>query len=365
MSEDSDIGQSLEEINDSFYSTGATDGLPIIPPTEDRLEEMLTGTDLPPDHVIGRLGNEELPLSVEKLATNAIMAGCLPTHMPVLVAGAEALVDPASNSMSFSVSTTGWAYMWTVNGPVRNDIDIQCRSGAYGPGFRPNRVIGRALGLAYKNTAKIHPGEKDMATFGNPFKFSLLAGENEEQSPWEPYHVSEGYSEDESTITLAGPSCFITWTPYRNEATYILEGMIDHMDPYMTAAGKHTVWHLICPYSAERLGNAGLSKADIQNYVRENSYVPRSKYARGKYQDRYVDRIDGGDIPSRQLSQAPDPENLKILSLGGAGTVNVIIGPSIGGPVTKRIEFPDNWDELTERYRTERKWVTARTFYDR
>lgn len=366
MTEIDDSEQSLEETYESLYRRGATDGLPVIPPTDERIEEMLRGTDRSPDDVIGRLGNRDDPLTIGKLASNAVMAGCLPTHMPVLVAGAEALADPKSSSMTFSVSTTGWAYFWTVNGPIRDDLSIQSGSGAWGPGFRPNRTIGRALGLAYKNTTRLHPGEKDMATLGNPFKFSLLAGENEERNPWDPYHVSKGFDTDESAITLAGPSCYITWTPYRNSPEYILEGMVYHMDPYMTGSedGGKTIWFVICPYSAEQLDNANLSKQDIKEYICENSHVPIRKYGRGKYQDREVERDDPGDIPSLQLPQISDPDSLNIVVIGGAGTVNATIGPSIGGPVTKKIETPDGWDELTEEYRIEHDWVKSTDFYD-
>ena len=363
MTDNDNDEDTLREINDSLYRKGATDGMPVIPPTDARVEEMLAGTDLPPEHVIGHLGNGDAPLTVQKLATNAVMAGCVPPHLPVLIAGAKALADPDSNSISFSVSTTGWAYLWTINGPVRNDLDIRCRGGAYGPGFRANQVIGRALGLAYKNTTHLHPGEKDMATLGNPFKYSLVAGENQEQSPWEPYHVTHGFEERKSTITLAGPSSFVTWTPYRNDPEHILEGMIYHMDPYVTGRDYKTVWHMICPYSAEQLGNAGLSKHDVKKYVSENSWMPATKYARGKYQDRELERSNQGEIPNLQHRQIADLESLKLVTLGGPGTVNAVIGPSIGGPVTKEIEFPENWEQLVEEYHVEREWGRTSEVY--
>ncbi len=358
MSELFDSDASLEETYDALYRQGATDGLPVIPPTDTRVEEMLTGTDRDSDEIIGELGNADEPITVRQLASNAVMAGCLPTHMPVLLAGAEALADPESGAMSFSVSTTGWAYFWMLNGPIRHAIDVQCGGGAWGPGYRPNRTIGRALGLAYKNTTQLHPGVKDMAVFGNPFKFSLVGGELEEESPWEPFHATRGFDAEESTITLAGPSCYITWTPYRNDPEFILEGMVYHMDPYMTGSeqGGKTIWQVVCPYSAEQLGEAGLSRQDVKEYICNNSYVPVRKYGRGKYQDRELERDDPSDIPSLQLPQISDPDRIKLLVMGGPGTVNATIGPSIGSPVTKPIETPSNWDELVERYRIEHDW---------
>ncbi|MFB6353325.1 MAG: hypothetical protein ABEJ92_04500 [Halobacteriales archaeon] len=368
-SDHAEADQSFQSINDSLYRQGSTDGLPVVPPTEERVEEMLRGTDRPRDAVLGRLGNREGRLTVEKLATNAVMAGCRPPHMPVLEAGARALADPASNAIQFSVSTGSWAYQWLVNGPVRKALDIQSGTGAFGPGFRANRAIGRALGLAYKNIARIHPGEKDMGVMGSPFKYSLLAGENEEASPWEPYHVTHGFDADDSTITLAGPNSFIQWTPYRSDAEHVLEGMILQTPPFMCGAdfdvdAKKTILFALCPYNAAELDEAGLDKRDVKEYLVENSYVPAEHYARGIVQHKQLARKNEGEpVPRRQLSQFGDPEYLKLVTIGGSGRFNATIGNAIGGPVTKRIEFPDGWESLVEEYAVERDWVPEGGFY--
>ncbi|WP_336022790.1 hypothetical protein [Halobellus salinisoli] len=369
MSQNNDSEQSLEQVNDMLYKQGATDGLPVVPPTDDRVDEMLRGTDLPSDHVIGHLGNGDTPLTVERLATNAVMAGCYAPHLPVLIAGAKALADPESNSIQFSVSTGSWAYLWVINGPIRSKLDVQCGVGAFGPGFRTNRVLGRALGLTYKNTTGIHPGEKDMATTGNPFKYSLVAGENEEESPWEPFHISQGFDETDDTITLAGPNSFIGWTPHRNDAQHVLEGMVYHMEPGMTGAEiadrNQTVVHALAPYNAEELSDAGLSKQEVKEYLCENSYLPRNKYARGKWGDNQIEQVDDGKVPSLQLPQIADPENVKVLTIGGVGgRFNVTIGKTLGGPVTKKIEYPENYDELVEEYAIEREWGKGSDVYD-
>lgn len=368
MTEDSASDQSLEEITDSLYRKGSTDGLPIVPPTDGRVREMLRGTDLPADHVIGRLGNKDAPLTVEKLATNGVMAGCRPIHLPVLIAGAEALADPDSNAIQFSVSTGSWAYFWALNGPIRTELDVQSGVGAFGPGFRANRGIGRTLGLAYKNTTNIQPGEKDMATVGNPFKYSMVAGENEEESPWEPYHVTEGFDQRESTITLAGPNSFIGWTPYENDPKHVLEGMVTHMEPGMTGAEladrKSTVIHALAPYNAEELADAGMSKQDVKEYISDNSYLPASEYSRGKWADNLIEQVDDGPVPSLQLPQIQDPEHLNIFTIGGVGgRFNAAIGKTLGGPVTKKIKCPDNWNELLEEYRVEREWGQGSNVY--
>jgi len=361
---------SLEEITESLYDQGATDGLPVIPPTEERVEEMLRGTDRPRDEVLGHLGNRDDPITVEGLATNAVMAGCKPIHLPVLIAGVEALADPASNSIQFSVSTGSWAYFWLLNGPVRDMLNVQCGTGAFGPGFRANRTMGRALGLAYKNTTRLHPGVKDMAVLGNPFKYSLFAGENEELNPWDPYHVTHGYDAEESTITLGGPNSFIGWTPYRNDAEHVVEGMVYHMSPNMFGKGhevdglhRGTIIHALNPYNAEELDEEGLTKREVKELLCESARVPKYKYARGGLGKDALETYPGNSL-TPTLKQVYDPEHVKVLVIGGGGRVNAVIGRSIGGPVTKRIEFPDDWDALLDTYRVDPSWVKDDQFYD-
>ena len=361
MSKQSESEPSLEEINRQLYESGATDGLPVVPPTDERVEEMLRGTDNSRDHVLGRLGNNDNPITVEKLASNAVMAGCTPPYMPVLEAGVRALADPDSNSIQFSVSTGSWAYQWIVNGPVRKKLEIQSSSGAFGPYFHANRSIARALGMAYRNTARIHPGEKDMGVMGNPGKFSMLAGENEEMSPWEPYHVTNGFDEDESAISLAGPNSMVQWFPAENTAEHVIRGMLRNTPPSMRASSSGgfnaTILHACNPYNAEELGKADLTKEEIKQYLVDNSYYETNEYT----------RTFGGEddkVPPRQVQQYMDTDAIEIATIGGPGRVNAIIGTSIGGPVTKRIEFPNGWEDLVEEYAFDREWVPTDGFYD-
>ncbi len=353
----------VEGVTGSFYRSGKTDGLPIVPPTEERVERMLEGTDLPRDDVIGRLGTREGALTVEKLAVNGVMAGCLPIHMPLLLAGARALADPKSNAIQASVSTGSWAYLFVVNGPIRRALEVNSDTAAFGPGFRTNRTVGRALGLAYKNTARIHPGEKEMATIGNPFKFSLIAGENEERSPWNPLHVERGYDRDESTITFAAPNSFLQ---YKFEAgprsdQELVESLIRHTPPNVRGLKTETaneryegsqleVFYAICPYNAQEL--EGYTKAEIGEFIAENARRPAEELSGG-----------GGDGGLEPLwgRQFDDPDRINLFVTGGSGRFNAVIGPTFGGPTTERVELPDDWETLLERYGDEldREWGRA------
>jgi hypothetical protein len=352
----------LDEVARSFYREGKTDGLPVVPPTEERVGRMLEGTDLDRRTELGTLGTREGVLTVEKLAVSGVMAGCLPIHMPVLVAGARALADPKSNAIQASVSTGSWAYLCIVNGPIREALDINSDTGAFGPGFRSNRTIGRALGLTYKNCARIHPGEKEMATLGSPFKFSLFAGENEERSPWEPLHVERGYDADESTITFAAPNSFLQYMPGSMSTQGMAESLVRHTPPSMMGVKTATanerfegaqleVFYALCPYNAQELSE--YSKAEIKEYIHENALRPADEVGSG-----LGGPSGGGDLESLWGQQFQDPERIKLFVTGGSGRFNAVMGPTLGGPTTKRIELPDNWDELLDRYGSEldREW---------
>jgi len=337
----------LDETSESLYRRGATDGLPVVPPTDDRVVEMLRGTDLPRDHEFGRLGNRKGALTVETVAINGVMAGCTPVHMPVLVAGARAMAHPDSNVIQVSVSTGSWAYCWVVNGPVRDELGISPR---FGPGVRANRAIGRALGLAYKNTAIIHPGEKDMGVQGNPFKYSLLVGENEEASPWDPVHVSEGFDADESTVTLGGPNGFGQYsTPAEASASDVLERIIYNTPPWMTGRERKSfrnwVIHGLAPDNATTLADAGFTKSDTKAYLCENDQLTESERYPG-----FLTRDDDAEVESIRTPRYEDPDLIKLPVVGASGRENVAMGPSLGGPVTVQIEFPDEWDQLRAEY---------------
>ncbi|WP_247004169.1 hypothetical protein [Halosolutus gelatinilyticus] len=359
MSEHKLHNDSTSTVSRSFYREGMTDGLPIVPPTDERIEEMLRGTDNPRDYVLGRLGNDDTPITVEQLASNAVMAGCLPTYMPVLEAGVRALADPQSNSIQFSVSTGGWAYQWVLNGPVLRDLGITHGSGPFGRNARVNRATARALGIAYRNTAKIYPGEKDMGVTGNPLKFSLFLAENESGGPWKPYHVTNGFDEEDSTITLAGPNSFIQWKSEPNSPEDVLHGMIKNTPPSMVGGEQQggdfdqTIFHVLNPKALETLADANLTKQGVKEYISENSYIPIEEFQKGVLWDNALNDYHG-KVDSRQVPQISGPEYVKVVAGEyGESQTNVVLGPSIGGPVTKKIQFPSEWDTLATEYAVE------------
>jgi hypothetical protein len=190
-----------ENLHRLFLESGWTDGLPIILPTEERVAEMLTGTDHDPEEVVGMMTvtthQEKLEYTVEKVAVIAVMAGARPEHLPVILALA------ASQEPSMPSSTTSFGRMVVVNGPIRNEIGINCGAGALSPFNFANSVIGRAYTLMSFNFGDAKLAENFTATFGHTTNYNnMFCGENEELSVWEPFHVQKGFKPEESTVSL-------------------------------------------------------------------------------------------------------------------------------------------------------------------
>ncbi len=188
---------------EQLYERGVTDGFPVVPPTRERVERMLAGAPgRSRDELIGTLGPCYGEATVEKVAINAVMAGCKPEYFPVVLAGVEALCDERLCAHGLNVTLFSAAPWAIINGPVRVQIGLNCGHNALGHGFRANATIGRALRLVIMNIGGARPHELTKATMGQPGQYSAIIAENEEESPWQPFHVERGFSQDESAITL-------------------------------------------------------------------------------------------------------------------------------------------------------------------
>ncbi|MBN1177061.1 MAG: hypothetical protein JXA51_05210 [Dehalococcoidales bacterium] len=342
---------SLEEVNRFFYQRGWTDGLPVIPPTEAAVAEMLTGTDLPPDHLVEKLEPRLGKATVEMIAVNAVMAGCLPTYMPVLIAGVHALADnPVCGMMA--ASTGSFSPFWLINGPVAKDANIRSTYGATNPGDIANASIGRALGLITKNGRGIRKQIEDMGVLGNPGKYTWVAAENEENSPWEPFHVDQGFEKEDSAITLMFPQSFQQMMPFGTDDKGLLATIVGSIVP--ARMGSFAV--LLTPTNAASLADGGWSKKAVKDYIVKYSIVPDGYYKRlGLDDSKPFDRgnvvITGTADKGAILVPSPrDPEPARVFVFGGFGSWMGFIqgGPP---PITKKIELPKNWAQLVKKYR--------------
>ena len=324
---------SIQEVNQFYYRKGWTDGLPIIPPTEEAVAEMLTGTDLPPDHVVAKIIPRKGKATIEKIAVNAVMAGALPTHMPVLIATVQALDDPKTRFDTFEVSTGSWAPFLAINGPIRRDIDVNCSSGALSPGDIANAAIGRAVGLIVKNIGGARKAIEDMGVIGNPGKYSLVIGEHEEESPWEPLSVERGFNKEDSTVTIFFPNTFIQSVPVGTDAKGILDTLSGMVSSTMSSL-------ILIPSWARVLSSEGWTKQKVREYLAEHA-SPGST----------------AGLPGAKSPRRPDlDDSLMILVAGGSGSFIALLrsaGPGFfeNSFVTKKIELPKNWDRLVAKYR--------------
>jgi hypothetical protein len=335
----------LKEVNRFFYKRGWTDGFPIIPPTEEEVAEMLTGTGLPADHVVAKIIPRLGKATVEKIAVNAVMAGALPVHLPVLIAGVQALLEPEAMFGTTEVSTGSWVPFWIINGPIRHHLHVNSGQGALSPGDMANAVIGRAMGLIIKNIGGARKGVEDMGTYGNPGKYTMVTGENEEESPWEPLHVQHGFRKEDSTVTLSFPTSFSGASPFGSDAKGILRGILASL---RGVHGGLTV--MLNVQLARALAQEGWTKKEIAAFLCEYARVPA--YQHQSFWGQWgPERIRQPLNSMDPVSVLRSPEFIRLLVAGGVGALSLRIITGGRTWVTKKVELPSNWDKLVAKYR--------------
>ena len=320
----------LNEVQDYFQKACWTDGLPVMPPTEESLEEMLTGTRHKPDEVIGFMPLQLWPATVEKVAINGIMAGCRPGHLPVLLAGIEAYTKE-KDFLSSLASASSFAFVHVVNGPIAQEIGMNSGMNALGPGNVSNASIGRAFRLCVINLGGVTPGMNDMSSQGNPAKYSLAFAENEAASPpgWQPYHVEMAHAPDESVITV-----FHAWgyrsCPVRLGTPGELKVLVKEIES-LWAADELGILVLVDPSPARTLTTVGMT---TKEHFREWLYKEARQtieFWKGipVWQYRVKPEVLDGIWPREYLELPPDAtipmfsnsKQIRIVVLGG-GTGN-------------------------------------------
>ena len=268
----------MSEDLEIWFEKGVTDGLPVVPPTRERVDRMLAGTSRAPDALVGEMPPNYGRVTVEKAAINAVMAGCRPDYLPVLLAAVECACDPDFNLHGMSASTHFAAPLMVVNGPIRARIGMHASFGVFGPGYRANATLGRALRLLMINVGGAKPGETSMSTFGHPGRYTYCIAEHEEASPWPPYHVSRGVPEGSSAVTL-----------FAGEAPH---GISDHASRTARALAGSLGWSMaglwnskhfplysptmlvVGPEHARTFADDGWSRADLVRYLHETVRRP-------------------------------------------------------------------------------------------
>ena len=329
-------------VNEFYHAKGWTDGLPIVPPTEERVSECLDAAGLAPGDIIGIEQVRQRPIIAEKAAINAVLAGCLPAYMPVVFAVLGAMCDAQYNLHGTSASTGGAAPFIVVNGPVRTLIGMNATHNVLGNGNRANATIGRAIRLVLINVLGVIPGEMDRSTLGHPGKFTFCIAEDEEDSPWVPLAQEREIPEGQSAVTVmaagAPRQIMNEWTadPEQILETFAAE-MRHNMLTYSVWAGNYVL--VIPKQLRDLLVAAGWQKRDIREYIFRSARVVRSDWAKvGKA--NIVDRSGG---PMQEFTALKEPTDLLIVAAGGpAGGFGAVIPPWLGSKaraVTKPIDL--------------------------
>jgi hypothetical protein len=265
-----------EALYESLYEMGVTDGLPVIPPTDERVERFVRVTGLAGTKEIARIPPLNGSATVEKIAINAVMAGCRADYMPVVMTALRAMTQPAFNFLGIQTTTNPVGPMIIVNGPIRQRLEINCGRNALGPGRRANATIGRAVRLAMLNIGGASPEEVDKSTLGMPGKYTMCLGENEEESPWDPYHVDRGFRREQSTVTVLGPQGTQNiYTPWK-KADSILRAWSSAMISLAannTLRGQGHPILIVNPGHARLLADQGFDKPHIQRELWERSAI--------------------------------------------------------------------------------------------
>ena len=325
------LPDTLEEVQRYFHTQGMTDGLPIIPPTPQAVQNMLAYTDLSPHEVIAALPPRKGQATVEKIAINAVMAGCLPQYLPVVLAAIQALADDAFNLYGVLATTHPCTPMVFVNGPIGRELDINAGYNAMGQGWRSNATIGRAVRLVMTNVAGAQPGELDRATLGTPAKYSYCFAENEADSPWEPWHVECGYPADVSTVTVVGaeaPHNINDHGSIRSESILITVAETMAVVGCNNATGRGQPVVVFGPEHAATVAAEGFTKQDVKTWLYERSRIDVTRFS-PENAAHFLGEATGKPPSQTRVPVASSAQDLIVLVAGGAGKHSCFI-PTFG-----------------------------------
>ena len=320
------VSGSISEINDYFHDQGWTDGLPIIPPTEDLVLAMLEACPDPSSQRLGRMPPLDGTVTVEKVAVNAVMAGCKPDYFPVVLAAVKAVLQPQFNVGSITTTTGGAAPVVIVSGTITQTLGINSGTAVFGSGHRANATIGRALRLTMRNLGGAVADTMEKSTHGWPGKYTMCFAENQERNPWEPLHVELGYRRDANTVTVVASRGIHTLVESSQETGQgVLETLVGSMTAmgisgyYFQARGASPVV-VLGPEHAAEIAEAGYGRADVRQYIFEHARLPlgqlkeRGHYGTRSWPAEFERRGDAFEVPL-----VTDPDKLVLVVAGGDG----------------------------------------------
>lgn len=336
---------SPDEALEAFHGRGFTDGLPVVLPTEAKVRAMVAGSGRPAGEAIGKVPPRWAEATVENIAINAVMAGCLPQYMPVLIAALQAACDSGFGLYGIQATTHPCGVMILVTGPEVERLGMNAGFGCFGPGNRANAAIGRALRLILLNVGGAIPGQGDMSTQGSPGKYTYCIAENEAATPWQPMRIALGFEPEDSTVTVFGAE-----GPHNVNDHQCLSAhsVLTTIASVMTTIGHNNaacvdmgdVLVAIGPEHAQTIAAGGLTRQDIQRFL-----FDRARNTVGLLRNRAqwnMARWPKWISQERDETLVPivgAPEDIHVIVAGGAGKHSCFV-PTFGvtKSVTRKIE---------------------------
>jgi hypothetical protein len=317
------VAGSLDDAIEFCFRQGWTDGLPVIPPTEDKVQAMLEAVGLAPQHQVAYVEHRAVSITAEKVAVNAVMAGCRPEYMAVVIAAVEGIGDPRWSYHGPGTSTGGAAVLMIVNGPIARQLDINAGDNLFGPGWRANATIGRAVRLVMRNVCGSLPGLLDRGTLGHPGKLSYVIAENEAESPWTPLHVERGFRPEQSTVTvLAAGAPHQFYNQLSSTAEGVLTTAADSMRISGSVMGQPQYALVLAGEHMRTIAGSGWGKKEIRQFVWERTH---NSHAHLKRTQLMAGAVQPGD-EERMRPLLETPDDILVLAAGGrAGAFSAFI----------------------------------------
>src|SRR5207249_1788460 len=288
---------------ESLYARGVTDGLPVVPPTRALVARAVAATGRAAGELVALVPPNYGRATVEKIAINAVMAGCRPEYLPVVIAAVDAACDEAFDLHGVSATTNAPSPLVIVNGPIRAELEINSGAGVFGPGWRANATIGRAVRLVCVNLGGAKPGDVSMSTLAHPGRYAYCIGEHEEESPWESLAVEHGFASDQSTVALLAADAPLGVYAQRSRTP---EDLMPTIAASMAVISHHRMTHwgdtllVLSPEHAKILGDAGWKKGDVRRWLHDKLQWPVRELIPGR---------DGGEgLPEHVLAKYRDPD---------------------------------------------------------
>jgi len=312
-----------------FFEKEWSDGLPVVPPTEERLAAMLSGTRRDPEELIGLVPPLMAPATVRALALHAVMAGCKPAYLPVVIGAMECLLEERFNLVLLQATTSAGAPFVLANGPYAREIGLSGGMGCFGPGHRANATIGRALRLVMMNLGGGIPGVTALSGFGGPWRYTYCVAENEDESPWPTYAQARGFGSDENVVTalpLEGP--VLVW----DDASEQPERLVVAIADMMSALGGGNVYRqadmavVLSPQHADVFAKAGMSRDAVHRLLIERAGRRLGEIRRGGI-------WRGASGAARWPFKVPlEDDNAFVPAIGDPGDLHLIVAGGSGSP---------------------------------